>query len=105
VSVHERGSNRKHEVSGNLGIPDQRVRIFVSSTIQELAAERIAARDAIQHLRLTPSCSRWAHVRTRRAICIARTSPRATLLRDGSSLCAEVCERPARLAKVFERVS
>src|SRR5262245_21287368 len=34
--------------------PDQRVRIFVSSTLQELADERAAARDAIHHMRLTP---------------------------------------------------
>ncbi|MGH9462156.1 MAG: DUF4062 domain-containing protein, partial [Vicinamibacteria bacterium] len=34
--------------------PDQRVRVFVSSTLQELADERSAAKDAIQQLRLTP---------------------------------------------------
>lgn len=34
--------------------PDQRVRIFVSSTLQELADERAAAKHAIQHMRLTP---------------------------------------------------
>jgi predicted ATPase len=34
--------------------PDQRVRVFVSSTMQELAAERQAARAAIESLRLTP---------------------------------------------------
>ena len=34
--------------------PDQRVRVFVSSTLQELAAERAAARDAIASLQLTP---------------------------------------------------
>src|SRR5262245_30594091 len=34
--------------------PDQRVRIFVSSTLQELADERAAAKAAIQHMRLTP---------------------------------------------------
>src|SRR5262245_37254697 len=34
--------------------PDQRVRIFVSSTLQELAEERTAAKDAIQKMRLTP---------------------------------------------------
>jgi Domain of unknown function (DUF4062) len=34
--------------------PDQRVRVFVSSTMQELAPERGAARDAIESLRLTP---------------------------------------------------
>ncbi len=34
--------------------PDQRLRAFVSSTLQELAEERIAARDAILQLRLAP---------------------------------------------------
>ncbi|HEY4461286.1 MAG TPA: DUF4062 domain-containing protein, partial [Streptosporangiaceae bacterium] len=34
--------------------PDQRVRVFISSTLQELAAERQAAAAAIRQLRLTP---------------------------------------------------
>ncbi len=34
--------------------PDQRVRIFISSTINELAEERKAAREAISNLRLIP---------------------------------------------------
>jgi predicted ATPase len=34
--------------------PDQRLRVFVSSTLQELAAERAAARTAIEQLRLAP---------------------------------------------------
>src|SRR5262249_54296693 len=34
--------------------PDQRVRVFVSSTLGELAAERRAVRDAITGLRLVP---------------------------------------------------
>ncbi len=34
--------------------PDQRLRVFVSSTLQELADERRAARDAITHLHLAP---------------------------------------------------
>src|SRR5881397_566014 len=34
--------------------PDQRVRVFVSSTLDELAPERVAAREAITQLRLTP---------------------------------------------------
>src|SRR5262245_48849956 len=34
--------------------PDQRVRVFVSSTLDELAPERAAVRDAISQLRLTP---------------------------------------------------
>ena len=34
--------------------PDQRVRVFVSSTLQELAAERKAIQDAVTRLRLIP---------------------------------------------------
>jgi hypothetical protein len=34
--------------------PDQRVRVFVSSTLRELAAERRAVRDAVTSLRLVP---------------------------------------------------
>ncbi|MEJ2050893.1 MAG: DUF4062 domain-containing protein [Calditrichota bacterium] len=34
--------------------PDQRLRVFVSSTLKEMAAERKAAREAINHLRLSP---------------------------------------------------
>jgi hypothetical protein len=34
--------------------PDQRLRVFVSSTLQELAAERAAAKEAIVSLRLAP---------------------------------------------------
>lgn len=34
--------------------PDQRVRVFISSTINELAEERIAARSAIESLKLIP---------------------------------------------------
>jgi hypothetical protein len=34
--------------------PDHRLRVFVSSTLKELADERKAARDAIMHLHLGP---------------------------------------------------
>ena len=34
--------------------PDQRLRVFVSSTLQELAAERQAVRDAVTRVRLVP---------------------------------------------------
>ena len=34
--------------------PDQRLRIFISSTLKELEAERRAARDAVESLHLTP---------------------------------------------------
>jgi predicted ATPase len=34
--------------------PDQRLRVFISSTLDEMAPERIAARAAVEKLRLTP---------------------------------------------------
>jgi predicted ATPase len=34
--------------------PDQRLRVFISSTLNELAAERVAARSAVQELKLIP---------------------------------------------------
>ncbi len=34
--------------------PDQRLRVFVSSTLQELAEERQTTREVIEHLRLAP---------------------------------------------------
>src|ERR1700729_2625407 len=37
-----------------ISTPDQRLRVFVSSTLQELAAERHAVRDAVTRLRLVP---------------------------------------------------
>jgi predicted ATPase len=41
-------------VTAPIRTPDQRLRVFVSSTLQELAAERAACKEAIQRLRLTP---------------------------------------------------
>jgi predicted ATPase len=40
--------------AGMIRTPDQRVRVFVSSTLTELAAERRAVRDAVTRLRLLP---------------------------------------------------
>jgi predicted ATPase/class 3 adenylate cyclase len=40
--------------SGVILTPDQRIRVFISSTLEELASERVAARRAIQRLRLVP---------------------------------------------------
>jgi predicted ATPase len=40
--------------TGVIITPDQRLRVFVSSTLQELAAERRAVRDAVTRLRLVP---------------------------------------------------
>jgi predicted ATPase len=39
----------------NIRTPDQRVRVFVSSTLRELSAERAAAQSAITRLYLTPT--------------------------------------------------
>ena len=41
-------------MSTTIRTPDQRVRVFISSTIQELADERKAAREAIERLHLIP---------------------------------------------------
>jgi predicted ATPase len=40
--------------TGMIRTPDQRLRVFVSSTLQEMAAERQAVRDAVTRLRLVP---------------------------------------------------
>ncbi|MET0783614.1 MAG: DUF4062 domain-containing protein [Leifsonia flava] len=40
--------------AGRIRTPDQRLRVFVSSTLQELSAERRAARSAIEELRMAP---------------------------------------------------
>ncbi|SNS19404.1 Predicted ATPase [Geodermatophilus pulveris] len=42
------------EVPTGIATPDQRLRVFVSSTLEELAAERRAVRAAVTRLRLTP---------------------------------------------------
>src|SRR5262245_63462792 len=40
--------------TSSIRTPDQRLRVFISSTLNELAPERRAARDAITGLHLTP---------------------------------------------------
>jgi predicted ATPase len=45
---------RRMTTPAHIGTPDRRVRVFVSSTLQELAPERAAARDSITGLHLTP---------------------------------------------------
>jgi predicted ATPase len=42
------------QLPAGIRTPDQRLRVFVSSTLEELAAERSAAREAIEQLRLAP---------------------------------------------------
>jgi len=49
-----RSVKQADEASRLISTPDQRLRVFVSSTLSELSAEREAARDAIRTLRLTP---------------------------------------------------
>ena len=51
------GSGPKHDAMAEavaIRTPDQRVRVFVSSTLQELASERQAVREAVTRLRLVP---------------------------------------------------
>src|SRR5215468_5484904 len=48
------GSESPAERPGVILTPDQRVRVFISSTLEELAPERVAARRAIQRLHLVP---------------------------------------------------
>ena len=51
------GSPREESGADRAGViltPDQRVRVFISSTLEELAAERAAARRAIRRLHLVP---------------------------------------------------
>ncbi|HXZ73851.1 MAG TPA: DUF4062 domain-containing protein, partial [Streptosporangiaceae bacterium] len=51
------GSPREESAAGRADViltPDQRVRVFISSTLEELAAERAAARRAIRRLHLVP---------------------------------------------------
>ena len=54
--------------------PDQRLRVFVSSTLQELAAERQAVRDAVTRLRHTLGTHQVAH---RRGVVVAANNRRA----------------------------
>src|SRR3974390_4175 len=64
--------------------PDQRVRVFISSTLEELAAERVAARRAIQRLHLVPVYyepgARPPPPPPRRAACTGHPSSRARCL-------------------------
>jgi len=45
-----------HLEAPSIRTPDQRVRVFVSSLLHELAPERQAVRDAVTRLRLTRQC-------------------------------------------------
>ena len=46
--------NAENESNAAIRTPDQRLRVFVSSTLAELSPERQAARAAIESLRLSP---------------------------------------------------
>ena len=48
------GEQAPADRAGVILTPDQRVRVFVSSTLEELAEERAAARRAITRLHLVP---------------------------------------------------
>jgi predicted ATPase len=50
----QQGSRLPYDDEVAIRTPDQRVRVFVSSALQELAEERRAVREAIESLRLTP---------------------------------------------------
>jgi predicted ATPase len=52
--VPETGSTPAQTSSALILTPDQRLRVFVSSTLRELGEERAAVRAAISHLSLTP---------------------------------------------------
>jgi predicted ATPase len=54
AAVPLRASLRVMSETAQIRTPDQRVRVFVSSTLSELAAERQAVRDAVTRLRLVP---------------------------------------------------
>jgi hypothetical protein len=53
-AVASPGTESPGERAGVILTPDQRVRVFISSTLGELAAERAAARRAIARLHLVP---------------------------------------------------
>ena len=42
------------DAAGVIATPDRRLRVFVSSTLEELAVERAAVRAAVRRLHLTP---------------------------------------------------
>ncbi|WP_324274630.1 DUF4062 domain-containing protein [Blastococcus brunescens] len=48
------GDLREPDVPGTIATPDRRLRVFVSSTLEELAPERAAVRAAVTRLHLTP---------------------------------------------------
>lgn len=47
-------ANLEPHLNRTIRTPDQRLRVFISSTLQELAEERRAAKLAVEHLRLAP---------------------------------------------------
>jgi Domain of unknown function (DUF4062) len=52
--MHSRANSMQGSMT-SIRTPDQRLRIFVSATMKELADERVAARRAIERLHLTPA--------------------------------------------------
>ncbi|HET8985488.1 MAG TPA: DUF4062 domain-containing protein, partial [Trueperaceae bacterium] len=53
-SSTQTGQRARSEEQAQILTPDQRIRVFVSSTLDELAPERAAVKDVISDLRLTP---------------------------------------------------
>ena len=53
-AIDRRPQDPGMRIDSHIRTPDQRLRVFVSSTLQELAPERAAARRAISSLRLSP---------------------------------------------------
>ena len=66
--------NAENERSAAIRTPDQRLRVFVSSTLGELAAERAAVARAVSALGLMPVMFELGADRTRRGSCIGRIS-------------------------------
>lgn len=54
MRVHNVRMTVEHDDALKIRTPDQRLRVFVSSTLRELEAERRAARGSIERLRLAP---------------------------------------------------
>lgn len=74
------GGGPGHRYHGLVSIrtPDQRLRVFVSSTLEELAEDRRVVREAIEGLRLTPVMFELGQGRTHRVPSTAHTSSRVT---------------------------
>ena len=75
--------------------PDQRLRVFVSSTMNELADARVAARRGIEQLHLTPVMFELGARPIRRGTCISPIWPRATSSSRSTARATEPSSRDA----------